>query len=286
MCATALSKCVARCSKQKLPATSLPSGKFPSVHVVLSPSDYIALSPKLSALLSMLLPAITPLGLLHMTASWQDLPSEVTLAGFTIISSRDDQETLIAQKPSFSQGASALLKKSASSSAAPAASRLPRRPLDPETKSSKHALWTISSPSTLPIDAESLLTADDRTRPATCEPMANGTPRRKKACKGCTCGLAEFDEEERRSGNVVVLDGAEGGATKEIAANEKESFAAAVRSSSNATSSCGSCFLGDAFRCASCPYLGMCGIYVARPSLTRQSQAFRPLSPVKRWSLS
>ena len=142
-------------------------------------------------------------------------------------------------------------------STAPESALLPRRTLDPALKSSKQALWAIASPATPPIDPESLLTPEDRARPAACEPMTKGAPRRKKACKGCTCGLAELEEEERLAGKIVVLDGAESGDTKEVAASEKERLAAAAKTSSKATSSCGSCFLGDAFRCASCPYLGM-----------------------------
>lgn len=226
------------------------------MHVVLAPNDYDTLASQLHSFLAIILSSLTPLGLLHfsnLATSLQNLPSDLTLAGFTIISNRDESGALIAQKPSFSQGASISLKKAA----APAVVSLPRRTLDPALKSSKQALWTLSSPSTPPIDPESLLTPEDRARPAACEPITNGGPRRKKACKGCTCGLAEVEEAERQTGKIVVLDGSESGETKEIGMSEKDRLMAAAKSSSKATSSCGSCFLGDAFRCASCPYLGM-----------------------------
>jgi hypothetical protein len=61
----------------------------------------------------------------------------------------------------------------------------------------------------------------------------------RKACDNCTCGRAdaERDEAEREKKNA-------GGKDK----NNKPPMIQ--------TSSCGKCGLGDAFRCASCPYLG------------------------------
>jgi len=139
--------------------------------------------------------------------------------------------------------------------AGPSSFTLPRRAAD--RKASKKALWTLNSPGTPSIDPEALLTPEDRARPAPCEPAVAGAPRRKKACKNCTCGLKEIEEEELRQGNVVLLDGSEAGGAVEVAQSEKDRLLAAAASAPKATSSCGSCFLGDAFRCASCPYLGL-----------------------------
>ncbi len=92
----------------------------------------------------------------------------------------------------------------------------------------------------------------------TCEPIdPRAPPRRKKACKGCTCGLAELEEEETRNAKVVLIDGSQNGEASIVKQSEKERILKAAKAAPKVTSSCGSCFLGDAFRCASCPYLGM-----------------------------
>lgn len=82
-----------------------------------------------------------------------------------------------------------------------------------------------------------------------CQPK---TGRRRKACKDCTCGLAdrlEAEDKERRENadkslNVMKLN------TDDLAELD-------FTVEGKQTGSCGSCALGDAFRCAGCPYLGL-----------------------------
>lgn len=71
------------------------------------------------------------------------------------------------------------------------------------------------------------------------------TDGKRKACKGCTCGREEGDEEEE--GNVVSLDLME----------DIEEEVIEVDPTPKENSGCGSCSLGDAFRCSTCPYMGM-----------------------------
>jgi len=228
-------------------ATFLQPSSYGSVHITLTESDYESLNPKLPSLLAQIYSSLTPLGNLHLvnlTSGFQFLPSELTLAGFNILSSLPEKGIIITQKPNLplKNGSAPVFKLN--------------RKTDPEKKK---ALWAITSaPSTPLIDAEELLTAEDKSRPVpTCEPVNAGAPRRKKACKGCSCGLAELEEEERRTGQVVLLDGSQNGEAKAVDQSEKERLIHAAKSAPKATSSCGSCFLGDAFRCASCPYLGL-----------------------------
>lgn len=82
------------------------------------------------------------------------------------------------------------------------------------------------------VDEDTLLTEEDLKRPELpkvddCEVGKSG----KKACKHCTCGRAEMEE----SGKLSLTD----------------------EQLNNPQSSCGSCGLGDAFRCSTCPYKGM-----------------------------
>ncbi|CAL1700906.1 unnamed protein product [Somion occarium] len=233
-------------------ATALSPSSFASVHVILSPSDYEGLAQRLSELLAQLHSSLEPLGTLHIqnvSYSLPNLHSELTLSGFTVLSSAEG--TVIAQKPAHIVGTSSSLNGSVTA--------LPlRRRIDPERKASKKALWTLSAPATPPIDAESLLTDADRQRPAACEPISgSNTPRRKKACKNCTCGLAELEAEELAQSKVVLLNGAESGGAVEVLQSDKERLIAAAAAAPKATSSCGNCYLGDAFRCSSCPYLGL-----------------------------
>ncbi|CEF65957.1 Anamorsin [Strongyloides ratti] len=133
----------------------------------------------------------------------KDLQKYFRLAGFTSINI--DNEDLLAMKPNFSISSSQPLKL-------------------PESKKS----WVISGDDDI-IDEESLLVEEDFKKPtagdlkAECGDVPSGG--KKRACKNCTCGLAEMEEKEQEA----VLP----------------------------KSSCGNCALGDAFRCSTCPYLGM-----------------------------
>ncbi|XP_035218416.1 anamorsin homolog isoform X2 [Stegodyphus dumicola] len=94
-------------------------------------------------------------------------------------------------------------------------------------------IWMLSADDTLDenvelINEDDLLDEDDLKKPDPSTLKVCATTKKRKACKNCTCGLAEELEKE-----------------------ESE------RINRSATSACGNCYLGDAFRCASCPYLGM-----------------------------
>uniref|UniRef100_A0A3Q2PXX3 Anamorsin n=1 Tax=Fundulus heteroclitus TaxID=8078 RepID=A0A3Q2PXX3_FUNHE len=82
------------------------------------------------------------------------------------------------------------------------------------------------------LDSDALLDEDDLKKPDPASLKASscgeGAGKKKKACKNCTCGLAEELEESKEKQKTDLPK-----------------------------SACGSCYLGDAFRCASCPYLGM-----------------------------
>nr|AAF71034.1 PRO0915 [Homo sapiens] len=81
------------------------------------------------------------------------------------------------------------------------------------------------------IDSDELLDPEDLKKPdpASLRAASCGEGKKRKACKNCTCGLAEELEKEKSREQM----------------------------SSQPKSACGNCYLGDAFRCASCPYLGM-----------------------------
>lgn len=106
--------------------------------------------------------------------------------------------------------------------------------------------------------------------PKKCE-LPNGKKRR-KACKDCTCGLKELEEAEdsqQRSLQDTILGKMAQLATLEaIEIEERLKKQNAVKFSSEdlaeidftvegKTGGCGSCALGDAFRCDGCPFLGL-----------------------------
>lgn len=82
------------------------------------------------------------------------------------------------------------------------------------------------------VDEDELLERDglqtDKCPPKNAEEIATAAKAGRKPCKDCSCGL------------------------KDVYDNEGE-----VNSKAAAKSNCGNCSLGDAFRCAGCPYLGL-----------------------------
>ncbi|KKA27800.1 hypothetical protein TD95_003899 [Thielaviopsis punctulata] len=120
------------------------------------------------------------------------------------------------------------------------------------------------------IDEDTLLTEEDRFReikvPTECLPKPG---KRRRACKDCTCGLAERLEAEdaaRRAAADAKLAAAVAAADAAPAPPPKvtapvklvaDDLAEVDFTVQGKTGSCGNCALGDAFRCDGCPYIGM-----------------------------
>lgn len=122
---------------------------------------------------------------------------------------------LVCEKPNYNVGSSSKLSFAA---------------VKPD-KSKISAIWKIDSDDVEDeemINSDDLLDEADLEKPDPSSLRVCGTTGKRKACKDCSCGLAE-----------------------ELAADKP------VTNGTTQKSSCGSCYLGDAFRCASCPYLGM-----------------------------
>jgi hypothetical protein len=104
------------------------------------------------------------------------------------------------------------------------------------------------------IDEDELLTEEDLKRgpqaPPECAPEP-GQKKRRRACKDCTCGLAERLEKEDKAREQKAAQGLK---ALKLKSDDLTELDFTVKGK---TGSCNSCSLGDAFRCAGCPYLGL-----------------------------
>ncbi|KXJ90862.1 cytokine-induced anti-apoptosis inhibitor 1, Fe-S biogenesis-domain-containing protein [Microdochium bolleyi] len=102
------------------------------------------------------------------------------------------------------------------------------------------------------IDEDTLLTEEDLNKPlaipAECIPKVG---KRRRACKDCTCGLAEkiaAEDAAKRADADTKLQ------TIKLGMDDLAEVDFTVQGK---VGSCGNCSLGDAFRCDGCPYIGM-----------------------------
>jgi len=179
------------------------------------------------------------LTLIQILASDQgpaSLTSSLVLSGLTALGPPQPLETLPGLEESLVKlnmtSGTAFLVTASKPNHEVGASRLLSfaKPAAPVKAAPKADVWTledIEDDTVELMDDSELLNEEDLVKPDPASLRVCGTTGKRKACKDCSCGLKEELEDGKEP--------------------TKKDF----------TSSCGSCFLGDAFRCGSCPYLGM-----------------------------
>ncbi|KAF9948296.1 Anamorsin [Mortierella alpina] len=178
-----------------------------------------------------------------------------------------------AKKPAYELGAAAALpwaRKRAANTTSPATKPAPAA-APATTRVKKTAVWTISANDDDDEDVElededNLLDESDLVKPTKEQleaPDCGPNSLKKKKCKNCTCGMESEGEPEDDQMDVDATDSGAGPVPQEAivasTANRwKESaITEVVPKALQPKSSCGNCYLGDAFRCGSCPYTGM-----------------------------
>jgi hypothetical protein len=154
--------------------------------------------------------------------SGQTLSVDLKIQGFTDIMAAKDPGTgerfIVAQKPDgFDLGASAAVNI----------------PVASNNNSGTVNGWGSSDDSAGLVDENELLN-DGIVAPTEYDcGSSDDVAGKRRACKNCSCGLAELE-----------------------AAEEAKGSAGALPTEPKMKSNCGNCSKGDAFRCASCPFLG------------------------------
>ncbi|GJJ72387.1 anamorsin [Entomortierella parvispora] len=216
-------------------------------------------------------------GFVEVTVVNQRRASEQEIAGLiqawgvqTDVAALKDQIEFVeisAKKPAYELGAAAALpwakKRAAAAASTPAA------PAVVAPKVNKAAVWTISANDDDDEeleDEDDLLDESDLVKPTKEQleaPECGPNSLKKKKCKNCTCGMESEGEPEDEQGDVDMTDSSAGPVPQEaiVASNanrwKESAITEVVPKALQPKSSCGNCYLGDAFRCGSCPYTGM-----------------------------
>ncbi|KAK5073978.1 electron carrier [Lithohypha guttulata] len=101
------------------------------------------------------------------------------------------------------------------------------------------------------IDEDTLLDEEDLKSPVKIPTECKPKAKRRRACKDCTCGLAQRLEAEDKA----KRDKAD--ATLNSIKLQADDLAEVDFTVPGKVGSCGNCSLGDAFRCDGCPYIGL-----------------------------
>jgi anamorsin len=152
----------------------------------------------------------------------QEISTDLKIQGFSnVLAASDEGERfVVCQKPDIEIGNSATLPTKSTSS------------------NTKTAVWSMQTSDLAEddlVDEDDLLDDGLVVVPAACEP--NGESKgegKRRACKNCSCGLAEQEAAE--------------------VSNAKSETTAVFKDVKS--SGCGNCSKGDAFRCGGCPFLG------------------------------